>query len=91
MIDLKKTNLTDSSAPGKSGTAAGWKALRALSDAPRQAHANPHSKNRANILQSVWYLPEACIVHLRSRPKYENILRMSSGPPSQHPSEDKTL
>lgn len=91
MIDLKKNNLTDSSAPGKSGTAAGWKALRALSDAPRQAHAKPHSKNRANILQSVWYLPEACIVHLRSRPKYENILRMSSEPPSQHPSEDKTL
>lgn len=42
MIDLhKKTNLTDSSAPGKSGTVAGWEALRALSDAPRQAHAYP--------------------------------------------------
>lgn len=83
--------MTDSSAPGKSRTAAGWKALRALSDASRQAHAIPQSKSRANILQSVWYLAEACVVHLRSRPKYQNILRMSSEPPSQHPSEDKTL
>lgn len=86
-----KNNLTDSSAPGKGGIAAGWKALRALSDASRQAHAIPRSKNRANIWQPVWYLPEACVVHLRSRPKYQNILRMSSKPPSQHPSEDKTL
>lgn len=60
MIDLfKKTILMDSSTPGKSGTAAGWKALRALSDAPRQAYAIPHSQNRANTMQSVWYLPEA--------------------------------
>ena len=91
LIFSKKPNLTDSSAHGKNGTAVGWKALRALRDAPRQALAIPHSKNRANILQSVWYLPEACVVHLRSRPKYQNILRMSSEPPSQHSSEDKTF
>lgn len=81
----------DSSAPGKSGIAVGWKVLRALSDAPRQAHAMFYFKNRANILKSVWYLPEACIVHLRSRPKNQNILRMSSEPPSQHASKDKSL
>lgn len=80
-----------SSIPGKSGIAAGWKVLRSVSYAPRQAHAMFYFKNRANILQSVWYLPEACIVHLRSRPKYQNILRMSSEPPSQHSSKDKTL
>lgn len=85
---LKETSLTDSPAPGKSGIAAGWKALRAFSDAPRQAHVIP-CKRRANILQSAWYLPEACIVHLRSRPKYQNILRMSNEPVSQLSSEDK--
>lgn len=84
----KEKGLTDSPAPGKSGTAAGWKALRAFSVAPRQAHVIP-SKRRANILQSAWYLPEACIVHLRSRPKYQNILRMSNEPASQPSSEDK--
>lgn len=84
----RNTSLTDSPAPGKSGTAAGWKALRAFTVAPRQAHVIP-SKRRANILQSAWYLPEACIVHLRSRPKYQNILRMSNEPASQPSSEDK--
>lgn len=85
---FEETSLTDSPAPGKSGIAAGWKALRAFSDAPRQAHVIL-CKRRANILQSAWYLPEACIVHLRSRPKYQNILRMSSEPASQLSSEDK--
>lgn len=85
---VKGTSLTDSPAPGKSGTAAGWKALRAFSDAPRQAHVIP-CKRGANILQSAWYLPEASIVHLRSRPKYQNILRMSNEPASQPSSEDQ--
>lgn len=79
---LEETSLTDSPAPGKSGIAAEWKALRAFSDAPRQAHVID-CKRKANILQSAWYLPEACIVHLRSRAKYQNILRMSNEPPSQ--------
>lgn len=87
---LKDASLTDSPAPGKSGIAAEWKALRAFSDALRQAHVIP-CKRRANILQSAWYLPEACIVHLRSRPKYPNIMRMSSKPAFQPSSEDKSL
>lgn len=85
---FKQAGLTDSRAPGKSGISAGWKALRALSDAPGKAHVIP-CKRRANILQSAWYLPEARIIHLRSRPKYKNILRMSSEPASQLSSEDK--
>lgn len=85
---FKETSLTDSPAPGKSGIAAGWKALRAFSDAPRQAHVIL-CKRGANILQSAWYLPEACIVPLRSRPKYQNILRMSSEPASHLSSADK--
>lgn len=83
-----ETSLTDSLVPGKSGIATRWKALRAFSDALRQAHAIL-GKRRANISPSVWYLPEACILHLRSRPKYQNILRMSSGPASRLSSEDK--
>lgn len=59
-------SLTDSLAPGKSGIAAGWKALRAFSDAPRQAHVIP-CKRKANILQSARHLPEARIVRCRSR------------------------
>lgn len=47
---LKESNLTNSSALGKSGIAAGWKALRALSDDPRQAHVILYFKNRAKIL-----------------------------------------
>lgn len=84
----KILGLTDSPAPGKNGISAGWKALRAFSDAPRQAHVIPF-KRRANILQSAWYLPEACIVHLGSRAKYQNILRMSIEPAIQLSSEDK--
>lgn len=75
-------SLTDSPAPGKSGIAAEWKALRAFSDAPRQAHMIP-CKRGANNLQSAWYLPEACSVYRRSRPKYQNIQRMSDEPASQ--------
>lgn len=85
---LAETGLTDSPVPGKSGIATGWKALRAFSDALRRAHVIL-CKRRANISPSVWYLPEACILHLRSRPKYQNILRMSSGPASRLSSEDK--
>lgn len=81
-------SLTDSPAPGKSGTGAGWKALRAFSDAPRPAHVIP-SERRANILQSARYLPEARIVHLTSVPRYQNIERMSSGPAAELSSEGR--
>lgn len=47
---LKESNLTNSSALGKNGIAAGWKALSALSDAPRQAHVILYFKNRDKIL-----------------------------------------
>lgn len=81
-------SLTDSPAPGKSGTGAGWKALRAFSDAPRPAHVIP-SERRANILQSARYLPGARVVHLRSGPRYQNIERMSNGPAAELSSEGR--